>query len=1011
MRRRRIPILILLAAFAAAGEDPLVGPPNGPGRADAEWHLLRDATVHVAPGETLEAVDVEIRDGRIVAVGASARAAGPRVWAYRGLHLYAALIDAHVEVEAPRPDPREPGLHWNSRVLPQRSALDGRGIDPKAAEELRSLGFGAAAIAPKDGVFRGSAALVSLGEARPEAGEPRVPVYAPSVYQSIAFEQTGEGEEAYPNSQMGAIALIRQCLSDAAWLAARGDAEPNALRALSGAPALLFRTEDELEALRAAKVAREFTRRALLLGSGTEFRRLEAIRRDGLPVILPLDFPPKPEVDSVGAAESVELSELMTWEQAPTNPRRLDAAGVRVALTTSRLRQRGQFLERLRTAMRHGLTEERALAMLTTHPAEMLGAADRLGAVRAGLCANLIVADGPLFAKGTKIRDLWIDGRRHEITPPPSRLEGEWALTLDPPLPEPIQLLFGEGGKLTLRKGEAKAEARGVAVVERRVSFTFEHAPFGAPGVYTLSGVIEGDAVDSMEDSMRGGGVRADGSRFLWSAARTGAGAARKQEEEEPPPTTPELPGLPFGPYALASPPPQPEFVVIRGATIWTCGPRGIVAGGVLVASRGKIVHVGKEGIALPPGATVVEIDGTGLHLTPGILDCHSHTGISKGVNESGQAVTAEVRIEDVTNPDAIGWYRQLAGGVTAVSSLHGSANPIGGQNCVNKIRWGCLHPDDMHFEGAPPGIKFALGENVKQSNWGDQNTTRYPQTRMGVETILRDRFLAAREYRARTSAGTRRDLELEALAEVLEGKRLVHCHSYRQDEILMLCRVAEEFAFTIGTFQHVLEGYKVADAIRARALGGSSFTDWWAYKVEVQDAIPHNGALMHEVGVCVSFNSDSDELARRLNTEAAKAVKYGGASPEEALMFVTINPARQLRIEARVGSLEPGKDADFALWSGDPLSTATRCVATWIDGREYFSLAQDAKHRAVIAAERTRLLQKALSAREEKPPKEEEAKEERPPGREARFLELLRRGVDPEAARCGVCGCEEEMR
>ena len=1009
MPRRRIPLLILFAALASAGDDPLVGPPNGPGRADPEWHLLRHAMVHVAPGETLAATDVEIRDGRIVAVGAAARAEGPRVWSYKGLHLYAAFLDAHVEVDAARPDPREAGLHWNPRVLPQRSALDGRGIDPKTAEELRSMGFGAAAIAPKGGVFRGSAALVSLGEARPGAGEPRVPVYAPGVYQSIAFELAGEGEETYPKSQMGAIALIRQCLSDAAWLAARGGAEPNALRALAGAPVLLFQTEDELEALRAAKVAREFTRRALLLGSGTEFRRLEAIRRDGSSIILPLDFPPKPEVDSVGAAEAVELRELMTWEQAPTNPRRLDAAGVRVALTTSRLRKRAQFLERLRTAMRHGLTEERALAMLTTHPAEMLGAADRLGAVRAGLVANLIVADGPLFDKGTKIRDLWIDGQRHEITPPPSRLEGEWALSLDPPLPEPVTLLFEEGGKLTLRKGEAKAEARGLAILETRISFTFEHAPFGAPGVYTFSGVIEGDPAEA-KNSMKGGGVRADGARFVWSATRTGPGEVKKKEEE-PPPAAPDLPGLPFGPYALGALPAQPEFVVIRGATIWTCGPRGILVGGVLVASRGKIVHVGKEAIPLPPGATVVEIDGTGLHLTPGLIDCHSHTGISKGVNESGQAVTAEVRIEDVTNPDAIGWYRELAGGVTVVNSLHGSANPIGGQNCVNKLRWGCLHPDDMHFEGASPGIKFALGENVKQSNWGDQNTTRYPQTRMGVETILRDRFLAAREYRARTAAGMRRDLELEALGEILEGKRLVHCHSYRQDEILMLCRVAEEFAFTIGTFQHVLEGYKVADAIRGRALGGSSFTDWWAYKVEVQDAIPHNGALMHEVGVCVSFNSDSDELARRLNTEAAKAIKYGGVSAEDALKFVTINPARQLRIEARVGSLEPGKDADFALWSGDPLSTSTRCVATWIDGREYFSLAQDAKHRAAIAAERTRLLQKALSAKEEKPPKDEEKKPEGAPGREARFLELLRRGVDPESARCGVCGCEEEVR
>ncbi|MHC4492542.1 MAG: amidohydrolase [Planctomycetota bacterium] len=390
-----------------------------------------------------------------------------------------------------------------------------------------------------------------------------------------------------------------------------------------------------------------------------------------------------------------------------------------------------------------------------------------------------------------------------------------------------------------------------------------------------------------------------------------------------------------------------------------------------------------------------------GPHLTPGIVDCHSHTGISKGINDSGQAVTAEVRIGDVTDPDHISWYRQLAGGVTTVHTLHGSANPIGGQNQINKIRWGALHPDDMHLKGAMPGIKFALGENVKQSNWGDEFTVRYPQTRMGVETLIRDRFLAAREY---LEGHDRVDLELEALAEILQGKRLVHCHSYRQDEILMLCRIAQEFGFRIGTFQHVLEGYKVAEAIKAHAIGASAFSDWWAYKVEVQDAIPFNGTLMHEVGVSVSFNSDSNDLARRLNVEAAKAVKYGGVKPEEALRFVTLNAARQLAIDDRVGSLEVGKDADLVLWSGSPLSTYARCVATWIDGREYFSLEQDRKHRERIAAERRRLIAKLLGQKKEKPDYEDEDEEE--DGRRRR-----KRPIDRafQRSECGVCGCTEE--
>ncbi len=303
-------------------------------------------------------------------------------------------------------------------------------------------------------------------------------------------------------------------------------------------------------------------------------------------------------------------------------------------------------------------------------------------------------------------------------------------------------------------------------------------------------------------------------------------------------------------------------------------------------------------------------------------MDCHSHTAISKGVNEGSHAVTCEVRIGDVLDPTDVSMYRQLAGGVTAANLLHGSANPMGGQNQVIKFRWGAL-PEELKFADAMPGVKFALGENVKQSNWGDKFKTRYPQTRMGVEQLIRDRFRAAQEYDAamkkKEGLPPRRDLQLEALAEILNGKRLIHCHSYRQDEVLMLLRLAGEFKIKIGTLQHILEGYKVADEIAAHGAGASSFADWWAYKFETYDAIPDNPAMMHGRSVLTSVNSDSDDLARRLNTEAGKSIKYGGLSPEEALKLVTIYPAKQLQIDARTGSLEPGKDADFVIWSGQP--------------------------------------------------------------------------------------------
>jgi imidazolonepropionase-like amidohydrolase len=439
--------------------------------------------------------------------------------------------------------------------------------------------------------------------------------------------------------------------------------------------------------------------------------------------------------------------------------------------------------------------------------------------------------------------------------------------------------------------------------------------------------------------------------------------------------------------------PEQPPAVVVRGATIWTSGPEGVLENADLVVRQGKLVAVG-PGLAAPAGALV--IDGAGLHVTPGLIDAHSHTAVDGAVNEGTHISTAEVRIADVLDPDDISIYRQLAGGLTVANVLHGSANAIGGQNAVIKLRWGAPAAD-LRFAAAPPGIKFALGENPKQSNWNVEQR-RYPQTRMGVEEVLRARFQAARDaaragadHRAGKSKNVvppRRDLELEAILEILEGRRLVHAHSYRADEILMLLRVAEEFGFRIATLQHALESYKVADEIARHGAGASIFSDWWAYKYEVIDAIPWAGAIDYRRGVLTSFNSDSDELARRMNTEAAKAVRYGGVPEADALQFVTLNAARQLGIADRVGSLEAGKDADFVLWSGHPLSTASICLQTWIDGRKYFDRDADLAAREALAAERAALVEKVRAdaaaekskSKESQPPDDEAPAPEAPP-------------------------------
>lgn len=437
-----------------------------------------------------------------------------------------------------------------------------------------------------------------------------------------------------------------------------------------------------------------------------------------------------------------------------------------------------------------------------------------------------------------------------------------------------------------------------------------------------------------------------------------------------------------FGISAMAA-----ETYVIQNATVWTMA-KGKLANASVVVENGKIKEVGTK-VTVPAGAKV--IDATGQHLIPGIIDCHSHIS-AESINEGSTSVSSMVGIEDVLNPEDVAIYRALAGGVTTANILHGSANSIGGKCSVIKMRWG-KDMQGMLFEGSTPGIKFALGENPKragnvaQGRGGAPPTTsaRYPATRMGVEDVIRQAFTDAREYqqkwkdyRERTAKGERlvepkRDLKLDPLVEILEGKRFVHAHSYRADEILMLLRVAEEFGFKIRTLQHVLEGYKVAKEIAAHGAGASTFSDWWSYKVEAFDAIPYNAAIMQKKGVLVSLNSDSAELMRHLNTEAAKVMKYGGLTEEEALAMVTINPAKQLAIDNKVGSIEPGKDADLVLYDKSPLSNYSKVQRVWIDGEVFFERDKDVSERAAQTARK-----KALSEKQA----EEQRRNNAPPGK-----------------------------
>ncbi len=454
----------------------------------------------------------------------------------------------------------------------------------------------------------------------------------------------------------------------------------------------------------------------------------------------------------------------------------------------------------------------------------------------------------------------------------------------------------------------------------------------------------------------------------------------------------------------------EPEAVLVRNATLWTSSKRGVLKKHDLLVVDGKIKQIGRN-LKSPEKAHV--IDAKGKHITAGLIDAHSHSMILGSVNEGTLPSSAMVSIGDVVNSESPEILRQLAGGLTVANLLHGSANPIGGQNAVIKLRLG-QGPEAIKFKAAPPGIKFALGENVKQSNWGDNKNTRFPQTRMGVPAFHENRFTAAWQYnrewrRFREEGGPppRRDLELETLGQIIKAERWIHCHSYRQDEILAFMRTMEKFGVRVGTLQHVLEGYKVADEIAAHGAGGSCFADWWAYKYEVIDAIPHAGSLMRERGVLVSFNSDSSDLARRMNLEAAKAVKYGNTPESEALNFVTLNPARQLRVDHRVGSLEVGKDGDFAIWTSHPLSTGAVCLETWIEGKRYFEREATIRLAEARTKEREQLLAKAKSKskKNKKEKKDDDAKD----ARTAFFRRALETAHGLGVVDCHDCKIETE--
>jgi imidazolonepropionase-like amidohydrolase len=915
-------------------------------------HALIGGKVVPKPGEVMEGAIIVIRDGRIESVGTNATPpADARVWDMKGKTIYAGFIDPYLVMEGgdnppaskdddepesgsftaagtkfygvstSQTDMGKPGPGYEiARITPEHRAVRTYSPKDKTLKPLREIGFTAGVIVPEKGIIRGTSALVALSEENPNEV-----ILRSDVFQHIALESRRTDERGYPGSLMGVIAAVRQSFFDAQHYTldqadyvkhpqerTRPEFDPS-LEALEPVMQrkmrVVFEPGSALMVDRAARLAGELGLDFWMVSSGQEWRRADLAKAARTSFIVPLDFPTLPKLPSEDDWEQVELDTLRGWDWAPENAALLRQQDLDIALTTYGLGDKKKFRDNLQLAIDRGLSEKDALAALTTVPARLCGVEQLLGTIETGKLANLAIVEGTnYFNPENKVASVWIDGRVYEAPseePKTEKKEGA----------KPEKTASGEDAQPAKPKEEQEKNPKPAEVAAHE----------------------EKPAEKASEEKSEKKDKSKDRAREL-----------QKKRVARAPLTDRG---------AIAEPP----VVLIQGATLWTCGPQGRLDESDLLVIGGKIKAIGqglsnRSDFASPP----LVIDGHGLHVTPGLIDCHSHSAILGGVNEMMLPSTAMVRIRDVVNSETDNLYEQLAGGVTTLNLLHGSANPIGGQNCVIKLRDGAT-PEGLIFAEAPPGIKFALGENVKRAG----GTGRFPQTRMGVQTFIANRFTAAQEYLNKLNSGTntvppRRNLELEALGEIIQGKRWIHCHAYRQDEILMLIRLMESFGVKIATFQHVLEGYKVADEIARHGAGGSTFSDWWAYKFEVYDAIPYNGSLMRDRGVAVSFNSDSDELARRLYTEAAKAVKYGGTPEIEALKFVTINPARQLRIDTHVGSLEPGKDGDFAIWSKAPLDSGTVCLQTWIEGKKYFDRTLNAERAGRLQKERTDLIAKA---------------------------------------------------
>lgn len=1000
--------VVLLLLCTASFSQPTF-PENGVADPRHGHYAFTHATLVKDAGTTLTDATLVVKDGKITAIGSGLKVpAGAVEVDCKGRFIYPSFIDIYADygipdvqrsaaggqsrMQQPQLETATKGAYgWNQAIKSDADAYRIFAVDEAKAKPLRDAGFGTVLTHIKDGIARGTGTVVTLADEKENYA-----IIKEKASAHYSFNK-GTSSQSYPSSMMGMIALLRQTYLDAQWYKTKPEKEGLnlSLKAWNENQDLpqIFEANDKWNNLRADRIGDEFGVQYIIKAGQNEYQRIKEMKATNATFIVPLNFPMAQDVEDPEAARFVSLDDLKHWEMAPANAAYFEKAGIPFCLTTADLRTVSQFWTNLRKAMTYGLSESKVMEALTKTPAMTLGIYDKVGSLDIGKIGNFLITNGPIFNEKTIVLQNWVQGIKYDVKEDASSIAGSYTLNVTTPEGKETYTLDVKSASSVTMVGKDTMNAKfsfdgkqvkiNYAPMAKRQRPAMNNGQMpdssrrGGGGFAGRGGAMADQSLPATATRLsgissgtdwNGTGTDSLGNPLTWSASLLKLSEVKVEADKKK-----EVPAIgkviyPFEPFGWSEgEQPHQETILIKNATVWTNEKEGVLQNADVLIKNGKIAAVGKN----LTDATAKVIDGTGKHVTPGIIDEHSHIAAAS-INEGGQSVTSEVRIADNLNPDDINIYRQLSGGVTTSHILHGSANVIGGQTQLIKLRWGA-NDDDLKFKGWPGQIKFALGENVKRSNFSiPGGNNRYPDTRMGVEQVLIDAFTRAKDYQKAWKeyeanknkkgivvVAPRRDLELDALVEILDKKRFITCHSYVQSEINGAMEVANKMGYTVNTFTHILEGYKVADKMLKHGSFASTFSDWWAYKMEVEDAIPYNAAIMQKVGLTVAINSDDAEMARRLNQEAGKIVKYGGVTEEEALKMVTLNPAKMLHVEDKVGSLKVGKDGDVVLWSDNPLSIYAKSLYTIVDGTIYFDRQKDEQMQLDVAAERLRLVRK----------------------------------------------------